>query len=68
MRKVKYMKYGGVKFKPLVSPREINSYVRSLPEYRRESMFEIAQELQDKGMIQIYNDGEPRSEGIDSCL
>lgn len=68
MSKLKYMKYGGVKFKPLVSPREINSYVRSLPEQRRESMFEIAQELQSQGMIEVFVDEEQASEGVDSCL
>jgi len=68
MPRLKYMKYGGVKFKPLVSPREINSYVRSLPAFRRESMFEVAKELQDQGMIKVYLDEEMVSKGLDSCL
>jgi len=68
MPRLKYMKYGGVKFKPLVSPKEINTYVRSLPANKRESMFEIAQELQSQGMIEIYAHEEPSSAGQDSCL
>lgn len=68
MARLKYMKYGGVKFKPLVSPREINSYVRNLPVFRRESMFEVAKELQDHGMIEVLFDEEMVSKGLDSCL
>lgn len=67
MPKEKFLKFGGMKFKALANPKEINNYVRNLPEGRRTSMFEVAKELADKGMIEFT--GPLNSEAVDdACL
>jgi len=50
------IKYGGVKFRNLVPPVKINRFVNSLPRNKRESLFEIASELQHAGLIRVFND------------
>lgn len=50
------MKYGGVKFRNLVPPVKINRFVNKLAQNKRDSLFEIATELSDAGMIEIFND------------
>ncbi|EHQ89945.1 hypothetical protein [Desulfosporosinus youngiae] len=50
------IKYGGVKFRNLVPPVKINRFVNSLPRHKRESLFEIASELQHAGLIRVFND------------
>lgn len=50
------IKYGGVKIRNLVPPVKINRYVNSLPPARKESLFEIASELNQAGLIDILND------------
>ena len=50
------MKYGGVKFRNLVPPVKINRFVNRLPRSKRESLFEIASELQAAGLVDILND------------
>ncbi|MDR3540579.1 MAG: hypothetical protein P4L69_06355 [Desulfosporosinus sp.] len=50
------MKYGGVKFRNLVPPVKINRFVNRLPRIKRESLFEIASELQEAGLIDVLND------------
>lgn len=49
------IKYGGVKFRNLVPPVKINRFVNRLPRYKRESLFEIASELQAVGLIEVLN-------------
>lgn len=49
------MKYGGVKFRNLVPPVKINRFVNRLPRYKRDSLFEIASELQQAGLIDVLN-------------
>ena len=49
------MKYGGVKFRNLVPPVKINRFVNRLPREKRVSLFEIASELQDAGLIDVLN-------------
>lgn len=49
------MKYGGVKFRNLVPPVKINRYVNRLPRNKRVSLFEIASELQEAGLIDVLN-------------
>jgi len=49
------MKYGGVKFRNLVPPVKINRFVNRLPLAKRVSLFEIASELQEAGLIDILN-------------
>lgn len=67
MLRVKYLKFGGVKFRPLVKPSEINRYVRELSRNQKDSMFEVAKELQSKGMIEIIP-GNFETEADDSCF
>lgn len=50
------MKYGGVKFRNLVPPVKINRFINQLPRYKRESLFEIAGELEEAGLIDVLND------------
>lgn len=50
------LKYGGVKFRNLVPPVKINRFVNLLPRHKRESLFEIASELQEAGLIDVLND------------
>lgn len=47
------MKYGGVKFRNLVPPVKINRFVNRLPFEKRDSLFEIASELQEAGLIDV---------------
>jgi len=49
------MKYGGVKFRNLVPPVKINRFVNRLPLTKRVSLFEIASELQEAGLIDVLN-------------
>lgn len=49
------LKYGGVKFRNLVPPVKINRFVNKLPKYKKDSLFEIASELQQAGLIQLLN-------------
>ena len=53
------MKYGGVKFRNLVPPVKINRFVNKLAPEKKESLYEIATELSDAGMIEILNDRTP---------
>jgi len=50
------LKYGGVKFRNLVPPVKINRFVNRLPRNKRESLFEISSELQQAGLIEVFND------------
>lgn len=52
------IKYGGVKFRNLVPPVKINRFVSKLPRNKRDSLFEVATELSEAGMIEILNDRE----------
>ncbi len=51
-----YAKYGGVHFTQLAHVREINQFVRALPEDKRDNLFEVMQELDRNGLIRIEND------------
>lgn len=50
------LKYGGVKIRNLVPPVKINRFVNRLPKNKRDSLFEIASELHNAGMIEVLND------------
>jgi hypothetical protein len=52
-----FAKHGGVHYRTNVPKQQINLYVRSLPEHKRQSMFQVMKELESAGMITIYNDG-----------
>lgn len=47
------LKYGGVKFVTNVPPQQINEFVTRLPEHKRSSLYEVAKELWDQGLISI---------------
>lgn len=53
IRKEHIMKYGGVKFLNNVSEKEINLFIRDLPEEKRESLAEVTEELVKAGLIDI---------------
>lgn len=52
-----FARHGGVHFSSLVPPEEINRFVGRLPAEKRESLFEVLQELNQAGLIAIHNDG-----------
>jgi hypothetical protein len=53
-----FARHGGTHFRANVSEQEINEFVRSLPEGKKESMYEVMQELAAAGKITLLNDGE----------
>lgn len=50
------LKFGGVKIRNLVPPVKINRFVQKLPQDRRDSLFEIATELRQVGLIKVLED------------
>lgn len=67
-----FARHGGVHFSNNVSPEEINQFVRQLPASKRDSLFEVLQELSQQGLITIHNDhvfadGEGFIGGSDEC-
>lgn len=53
MPKEYFLKYGGVKFTSNVPPEQINEFVARLSEKQRTSLYEVAKELWDQGLITI---------------
>lgn len=51
-----FVKHGGVHFRTHVEPAEINNFIRKLPAGKRESLFEVLEQLDQAGMISIVND------------
>lgn len=47
------LKYSGVNMRNLVPPVKINQFVERLPVDKRDSLYEIATELQHAGLIKI---------------
>jgi hypothetical protein len=67
-----YAKHGGIHFIKKRSEREINSFVSKLPAEKKDSLFEVLDQLSQAGFIQIVNDGkfadgEGKLEGSDEC-
>jgi hypothetical protein len=54
----RYARHGGVHFTQKASPEEINQFVKNLPSDKRDSLFEVLDELNQAGMIEITNDGQ----------
>jgi hypothetical protein len=52
-----YAQFGGTHFVNNVPPEEINQFVRQLPMDKRDSLFEVLTELNNKGLITVQNDG-----------
>lgn len=53
-----YSKHGGVHFRKNTSAEAINSFVAKLPDGKKDSLFEVLDELDKAGLISIVNDGE----------
>lgn len=51
-----FVKHGGVHFRTNVSPTEINNFIRKLPAGRRDSLFEVLEQLENAGLITVCND------------
>jgi len=51
-----FAKHGGVHFRTHASPQEINRFIRRLPAGKRESLFEVLDQLDQAGLISIVND------------
>lgn len=67
-----FAKHGGVHYQTNVPKEQINLYVRSLPESKRQSMYQVMKELEAAGMITVFNDGaltdgEGKMGGSDDC-
>lgn len=52
-----FAKHGGTRFRMNASEQEINAFVRSLPDEKKESMYEVMKELAKTGKITLLNDG-----------
>lgn len=52
-KKERIIKFGGMHFVSNVSEVQINQFVASLPEEKRESLAEVAHELQEAGLISM---------------
>ena len=50
-----YLKYGGIKFTSNVSPKRINEFVAGLPEDKKASLYLVAKELTEQGLITLHN-------------
>ncbi|KXS43255.1 MULTISPECIES: hypothetical protein [unclassified Candidatus Frackibacter] len=53
-----HMKFGGMKVKNEVPIEEINDFILSLPDEKRDSWAEVTQILEDKGMISMEGGNE----------
>lgn len=51
-----FARHGGVHFRNNASAQEINNYVRKLPAGKRESLFEVLEQLDQAGLITVLND------------
>ncbi|KQL46641.1 hypothetical protein AN963_17130 [Brevibacillus choshinensis] len=51
-----FVKHGGVHFRTHVSPQEINNFIRKLPAGKRDSLFEVLEQLDQAGLISVIND------------
>ena len=51
-----FARHGGVHFRNNVTPQEINNFVRKLPAGKRDSLFEVLEQLDKAGLITVLND------------
>lgn len=66
----KHIKYGGVGFNTKASPSQINRFINNLPRDKRQSLYQVSEELKSAGLIEttgeitqkhnknLYNDRE----------
>lgn len=67
-----FVRHGGVHYILNVPEHQVRQYVDQLPEEKRSSLFEVMQDLKNKGWITIVNDGvfadgEGKIGGSDDC-
>jgi len=48
-----YIKYGAVGFNAKASPAKINRFIRDLPDNKRQSLYQVAEELKSNGLIEL---------------
>ncbi|MGD8190397.1 hypothetical protein ACQCN2_10475 [Brevibacillus ginsengisoli] len=51
-----FARHGGIHFRNNVTSEEINNYVRKLPAGKRDSLFEVLDNLDKAGLITVLND------------
>ncbi|WP_241254620.1 hypothetical protein [Brevibacillus sp. SYP-B805] len=51
-----FARHGGVHFRLNATPQEINNFVRKLPAGKRDSLFEVMDQLDSAGLITVMND------------
>ena len=51
-----FARHGGVHFRTNASPQEINNFIRKLPAGKRDSLFEVLDQLDQAGLITVVND------------
>jgi hypothetical protein len=51
-----HIKFGGVGFTAKASPSKINRFVNTLPESKRQSLYQVTEELKSAGMIVTTGD------------
>ncbi|RKD23021.1 hypothetical protein BEP19_12385 [Ammoniphilus oxalaticus] len=67
-----FARHGGVHYEYNASAEEINAFVNQLPADKKESMFEVMQELSENGLITVFNDelfadGDGEIGGSEDC-
>lgn len=61
-----HIKFGGVGFNVKVPTTKINRFVNNLPETKRQSLFQVAEELKSAGMIEeTKNFTHKHNKGVD---
>lgn len=48
----KHLKYGATGFKTKASPSQINRFIDNLPDDKKQSLFQVSEELKSAGMIE----------------
>jgi hypothetical protein len=51
-----FVRHGGVHFRLNATPQEINHFVKKLPAGKRDSLFEVMEQLDNAGLITLVND------------
>jgi hypothetical protein len=51
-----FVRHGGVHFQTNASPQKINQFIGRLPAGKRESLFEVMDQLEHAGLITVCND------------
>ncbi|MFZ5942920.1 MAG: hypothetical protein ACOYVD_02335 [Bacillota bacterium] len=56
MNHEKHIKFGGMKFEQNADNKEINKFVRDLPKEKKQSMYQVVNELDDANLIDMKNE------------